>query len=129
MPACGKVSSQAEAELLRELLSSKIAHEFLSSLIFFDAKRPITIDVLSRLSFAELARELGKLDDLQEYTEAMSISAEGQTQLCFITRILSEPLWARNSMHKGDCRKVPKMICPVVYTSRVLCFLDAIAAW
>lgn len=79
--------SKDEAELLLELLSSDIASEFLSSLIFFDSKRPITIDVLSRLSINELARELGRLDELQEFTQALSASTSGQTQLCFMTQI------------------------------------------
>ena len=62
--------SRGEAELLHELLSSESATEFLKSLIFFDSKRPITIDVLRRVSFAELARDLGRLDQLQQFVQA-----------------------------------------------------------
>ena len=58
--------SQEEAELLFELLDSTAAKEFLNSLVFSDSKRPITADVLRRLSFVELARELGKLNELQQ---------------------------------------------------------------
>ena len=47
--------SQEEAGLLFELLASAAAKEFLNSLIFPDSKRPITADVLRRLSFVELA--------------------------------------------------------------------------
>ena len=48
--------SQEEAALLFELLASATAKEFLNSLVFPDSKRPITADVLRRLSFVELAR-------------------------------------------------------------------------
>ena len=41
------------------------AIEFLSSLVFTDSKRPITIDVLRRLSIVEVARHLGRLHELQ----------------------------------------------------------------
>ena len=57
--------TEAEAYLLYELLSSVPAIEFLSSLVFMDSKRPITIDVLRRLSIVEVARHLGKLHQLQ----------------------------------------------------------------
>jgi hypothetical protein len=64
--------SQDEAALLYELLSSGAAQAFLQSLIFTDSKRPITIDVLRRLSFVELARDLGTLDELQQFVHALS---------------------------------------------------------
>ncbi len=57
--------SQKEAELILDLISSITAKAFLNSLIFSDSKRPITIDVLRRLSIVELARNLGRLDELQ----------------------------------------------------------------
>ena len=57
--------TEAEANLLCELLSSGPAIEFLSSLVFTDSKRPITIDVLRRLSIVEVARHLGRLHELQ----------------------------------------------------------------
>jgi hypothetical protein len=66
-------STQKEGELLYELLSSEVATGFLNSLIFSDSKRPITVDVLRRLSIVELARDLGRFDELkalcQSYTE------------------------------------------------------------
>ncbi|HSZ56547.1 MAG TPA: hypothetical protein VK797_12845 [Tepidisphaeraceae bacterium] len=58
--------SQEEAELLFEMLASPAARDFLNSLIFRDSKRPITADLLRRLSLVELARELGKLDELKK---------------------------------------------------------------
>lgn len=48
------------ARTLVEMLNSPPAREFLSSLVFWDAKRPITIDLLSQLSLERLADHLGK---------------------------------------------------------------------
>lgn len=61
--------SETEAEFLVGILNSKPAQEFLHALIFFDAKRPITIDVLRRLSFVELARKLDRLETLERFAE------------------------------------------------------------
>jgi hypothetical protein len=47
--------SQDEAEFICELLNSAEAHAFLKSMIFWNDKRPITIDILKRLSLAKLA--------------------------------------------------------------------------
>lgn len=57
--------SKKEAELLCSLLSTMEAKAFVKSLVFTDSKRPITIDVLRRVSFVELARTHGKLDELE----------------------------------------------------------------
>ena len=38
--------SKTEAVFWEKLLNSKICMDFLSSLIFFDAKRPVTVDIL-----------------------------------------------------------------------------------
>ena len=53
-------NDESEARLVAELLNSPSAQGFLSSLIFWDAKRPITVDVLSRLSIERVAEHLGK---------------------------------------------------------------------
>jgi len=51
--------SRDEAQELLKLLNSQTARKFFDSLIFWDAKRPITADVLGTLNFAVLAMELG----------------------------------------------------------------------
>ena len=51
--------NEVEAGMLHDMLNSKPAREFLQSLVFNDGKRPLTVDVLRRLSLSELARELG----------------------------------------------------------------------
>jgi hypothetical protein len=70
--------SESEATVLHELVMSEPAREFLVAFIFWDAKRPITAQLLNLLDLAALARVLGKEDhvartlaerQLVEYTE------------------------------------------------------------
>lgn len=70
--------SEEECNVLHELVTSEPAREFLSAFIFWDAKRPITAQLLNLLDLAVLARVLGKVDDVTrtlaerqvvEYTE------------------------------------------------------------
>jgi len=51
--------SQEEAECLAQLLNSRPAREFYNSLVFWDAKRPVTIEILRQLNLAAVARQLG----------------------------------------------------------------------
>ncbi|MCB9831095.1 MAG: SAM-dependent DNA methyltransferase [Planctomycetes bacterium] len=51
---------EKEAVLLARMLESEAAQRFLRSLIFWDAKRPITIELLRRLDLAALAEEIGE---------------------------------------------------------------------
>lgn len=53
-----RTESQARAAL--ELLTAPEAMSFLNSMIFWDEKRPITVDVLKRLDLAKLAQAKGK---------------------------------------------------------------------
>jgi len=76
--------SEEEAELLHGLLSSEVATEFLRSLVFIDSKRPITIDVLRRISFVELARELGKMKELEACICARSKDEVSETQMALL---------------------------------------------
>ena len=54
-----------DAEIVIDLLCSNAARRFLRSLIFPDTKRPVTIDVLRRISIDALARHLHRTDDLR----------------------------------------------------------------
>lgn len=51
--------SEEECSVLHELVQSEPAREFWSALVFWDAKRPITAQVLNMLDLAALARTLG----------------------------------------------------------------------
>jgi hypothetical protein len=60
-------TSRAEADFFADLLNSEIAQHFLSSLVFRDAKRPITADVLRRLDLVRLAAALGRTKAATDY--------------------------------------------------------------
>ena len=51
--------SEEEANYVASLLNCDAAREFFAGFIFWDAKRPITVDVLRRLDLSALARTLG----------------------------------------------------------------------
>jgi hypothetical protein len=76
--------SKNEAELLCSLLSTMEAKAFLSALIFTDSKRPITIDVLRRLSFSELARAHGKLEELEQYANRAKAGKAKPSQMLLL---------------------------------------------
>ena len=70
--------TEEEATFICEMLNSEICQRFLQSLIFFDSKRPITVDVLNRINFVRLAEKLGRykvmydfLMPTAEYPQAM----------------------------------------------------------
>jgi hypothetical protein len=50
--------TKEEAEHIADLLNSQTTKEFLESFIFWDAKRPITVDILQRLNLTALESEL-----------------------------------------------------------------------
>ncbi len=56
--------TEQEAKIVASLVNSPQASEFYSAFIFWDAKRPITVDVLGRLDIAKIAAELGRLPEL-----------------------------------------------------------------
>jgi len=53
---CG---SREEAQFVASMLNSAPAREFFSATIFWDSKRPITIETLQRLDLSKLANQLG----------------------------------------------------------------------
>lgn len=59
--------SEEEGQLLLELLKSRDATIFFRSLVFEDAKRPITVDILKRFSFVAAARSIGLLSGLRGF--------------------------------------------------------------
>ena len=60
-------SSENEATFIAEQLNSESCLKFLKSLIFFDAKRPVNIDILSRVDLKKLSEINGKLDEALKY--------------------------------------------------------------
>lgn len=67
--------SREEMDFLYDLLTSKPAQDFYSSLIFWDAKRPITTDLLAALSLDKLATELNR----RELFERLSVENRWST--------------------------------------------------
>jgi hypothetical protein len=73
-------SCESEANLLCDLFNSEPSQRFLSSLSFEDSKRPITIELLRRISIVEIARRLGKYDELCKYIQATIMSTQSDRQ-------------------------------------------------
>lgn len=73
--------TEEEAKFIFELITSTPAIEFLDSMIFWDEKRPITIDILKRLSLKAVAKELGVLEDYLQWAEAAQGASDGQLEL------------------------------------------------
>ena len=65
--------TQAEAVAIAEMLNSQIAREFFSSFVFWDSKRPVTVELLQRLDLVALARELKTEAPMTAYQPAMRI--------------------------------------------------------
>jgi len=57
----------------------------LEAFIFWDAKRPITIDILKRLDLVALARELGAGDAIEYFLSAKGSSTSFPRQLALFT--------------------------------------------
>jgi hypothetical protein len=74
---CG---GEREANLICNLLNSDIAQQFLASLVFEDSKRPITVDVLRRISLLMVAQHLGKIDELLEFVSQKSSVLQDKAQ-------------------------------------------------
>ncbi len=59
--------SRSEAMLLESLLNSEQAYEFYSAFVFWDSKRPITVDLLKKLDIFALSEELGFGQELKKH--------------------------------------------------------------
>lgn len=92
--------SKKEAELLCGLLSTMDARAFLKSLVFTDSKRPITVDVLRRLSLVELARSNGKLDELERYVSRANVSDPMDPQMFLLMESRSQYRSTRTHMRE-----------------------------
>ena len=77
-------NTESEANLLWELLLSEPAFEFLRSLVFTDSKRPITIDVLCRISLVSIARYLNRLDELEHFIHSVFLDEETEQQMTLL---------------------------------------------
>jgi len=62
--------SEEEASFIEALLRSEPAQGFLDSMIHWDEKRPITVEILRRLSIRKLAVMLGREQDYAQFAAA-----------------------------------------------------------
>ena len=60
--------SQNEANFIEALLASEQAREFFHSMVHWDEKRPITVEILKRLSIRKLAAAVGRELDYAQFT-------------------------------------------------------------
>lgn len=75
--------SKKEALFFTDLLNSEIGQKFISSLVFTDAKRPVTIDILKRIDLKKLAEYMGKENAVVEYLASTALEASYQRLLVF----------------------------------------------
>jgi hypothetical protein len=75
--------SKSEAEFFAKLLNSEAAQRFISALVFTDAKRPVTIDVLKRIDLKKLAEHAGQETTAVEYLSSPSLESSHQRLLVF----------------------------------------------
>lgn len=73
--------SEGEAKFVFHLITSPPSLEFLESMIFWDEKRPITTQILRRLSIRELATELGEIEEYRNWAESRTTNFVGQMEL------------------------------------------------
>lgn len=64
-------NEEREARLIARLLSSPPARGFFSAFVFWDAKRPVTAELLRRLDILRLAREVAAETELGEHLAAV----------------------------------------------------------
>jgi hypothetical protein len=68
--------TEEEAKFIFGLITSSPSIEFLDSMIFWDEKRPITIDILKRLSLKAVAKELGVVEIYMQWSEGVHIASK-----------------------------------------------------
>jgi hypothetical protein len=69
--------SESEADFIESLLRSEAAQGFFNSMIHWDEKRPVTVEILKRLSIEKLAAAWGREEDYDRFTgyEKLSLFA------------------------------------------------------
>lgn len=73
--------SKQEAEFFAGLLNSETARRFIAALVFTDAKRPVTVDILKRIDLRRLAEHAGQERAAIEYLSSPSIESSHQRLL------------------------------------------------
>ena len=84
-------ASKHEARFICEILNSDVCQRFLRSLIFFDAKRPITIDILRRIDLARVAEHVNRAAEARKFLSAAAAYEDKQPLLVFEERAEYRP--------------------------------------
>lgn len=84
--------SMEGAQLVSTLLNSEASQDLLGSLVFWDAKRPITAEILQKIDLGGLAARLGLLQAFDEiYSTGLPYSPQATLEF--------EPISVRTSLH------------------------------
>ena len=73
--------SQEAAELVHSMLASSLAQTYFAAFVFWDTKRPVTIELLNRLNLDALAEDLGIADEFAACFGQQSSPPSTQDQL------------------------------------------------
>lgn len=79
--------TEEEARYVASLLNSPIAREFFSAFMFWDMKRPVTVDNLRRLNLIALANELGSENTISKFLALKSADAAIIGESCSIRQL------------------------------------------
>jgi hypothetical protein len=79
-------NSENEANYLCHLLNSDPCQQFISSLVFFDSKRPINVDILKRIDLKKLAELDCSVDTAMKYLSYARPGNNGQQLMVFERR-------------------------------------------
>lgn len=74
---------EERARFFYGILNSDLAMKFIHSVVFFDSKRPITIDVLKRIDLRKLASAMGLEGRARHYLSEYGYKASDQRQFVF----------------------------------------------
>jgi len=96
--------SEDEARFACELLNSDICQQFLRSLVFFDAKRPVTIDVLNRIDLKRVADRLHRQKEARKFLSDAAGFDDKQPLLVFEAKgkYTDRRIISKNSRHLLD---------------------------
>ncbi len=75
------LESREEAEAIADVLSSQAAQSFYRAFIFWDAKRPITAELLRRLDLMRTAEVLNKTAALTRFASATNLAPSRRTSV------------------------------------------------
>lgn len=94
-----------EAGIIADALNSDDCQRFIKSLVFPNSKRPITVDVLRRISLVALARRLGRLAELTPYLRNCDDSTGGHASQLQLVMDKPAPFLSTHTGKRAPTRK------------------------